>query len=142
MGMMLRRPTTGTDVDVPAAVRTAAKNAFSRRAPDARVLDLLVDTAVDDPPAEGERRLRFVEIAPDADVTVRVRELPQPGLVELVIAVRPHSAQVTEVQNDEGTVDLQQVCRGAWLAGPLRHGLVSIVVAGTGSRLRTAWVRV
>lgn len=131
-----------TDVEVPAAVRAAARRAFALRERDARVLDLLTDSLVDDPSHEGPRELRFLDVSEGADVTVLVHQLADPGRIALDVVVAPVSAAVVEVRDDEGRGTLQEVCPGWWCTGPLRHGLASLLVVVSGERLRTAWVRI
>lgn len=125
---------------VPADVRDAARRAFASRDRAAQVLDLASDSLLDPVPPTGPRRLVFgtgrgplVHVAvPDAGA----------GRIRLEIAGDARDFEVLEVRVGTDVAAVEPSGNGSCTAGPVGHGLLTVIVAVGDARFQTAVLRV
>jgi hypothetical protein len=125
---------------VPAAVRDAARRAFASRDRGAQVLDLQTDSLLEPVPPSGPRRLVF-GTAPGPAVHVAVLDAGA-GRVQLEISSDAQGFEVLEVRAGTETAAIAPGDRERCTAGPVGHGLLTIVLSLGDKRLQTAALRV
>lgn len=126
---------------VPDEVREAARRAFSSRDRRADVLHLVFDSLVDREPAPGPRRLEFGSGEQAAQLRLTVTDAPH-GQVVIEIESRTPQLQLHEVRTGAEVVELSEAGPGRWAAGPLAHGLLTVLCEVDDRRLQTAALRV
>jgi hypothetical protein len=121
-------------------VRQAAEAAFARRDPGVPVLDLTLDSLLDEPGAEARpvRRLQFAGHGVTLDLRVSGTTT-----LSLDLHVEPEAMVEIDVRQAEPTGEVQVRRRGL---APLRDvppGLTSLLLRWRGGEqvMRTAWVR-
>lgn len=140
-------PEETTIDEVPTEVREAARRAFANRDRQAQVLDLVSDSLVDSAPRTGGARCLVFSSANGPAVQLAVHELPGSdevrleisgngngnGLTVLEVRIGPHEA--TGVKGVQGKA-------GHTTAGPLSHGLMTVVLELGDQRFQTAALRI
>lgn len=125
--------------EVPADVRDAARRAFANRDRGAQVLDLLSDSLLDPVPPTGPRRLVFGTVA-GAQVRVAVPEAGA-GRIRLEITSDAPGFEVLEVRSGGHDAPLDRSTPTV-VAGPVGHGLLTVIAAIGDKRFQTAALRV
>jgi hypothetical protein len=126
--------------EVPAEVRDAARRAFASRDRAAQVLDLVGDTLLDPSPPAGARQLDF-GTPPGPQVHVAVDDAGA-GRVLLEISSQAPELTVLEVRCGDDIGELAASDGQHVHSGPIRHGLLTIVVTIGEKRFQTAALRV
>lgn len=127
--------------EVPAAVRDAARHAFASRDRGAQVLHLESDSLLEPVPPSGPRRLVFgTASGPQVHVAVLDAGTERVGLE---VSSDVPGFDVLEVRSGTVTAPLAAGSGPqSRTAGPVRHGLLTIVVALGDKRFQTAALRV
>ncbi len=126
--------------EVPAEVRDAARRAFASRDRAAQVLDLAGDTLLDPSAPGGVRHLDFgVPPGPQVHVTVTSSGADQ---VLLEISSRAAGLAVLEVRCGSESGELAASGARHVVAGPVGHGLLTVVATIGQKRFQTAALRV
>jgi len=126
--------------EVPAAVRDAARRAFASRDRAAQVLDLESDSLLDPAPPSGPRLLVF-GAPPGPQVHVSVLDAGA-GRVRLEISSDAPGFEVLEVRSGTEDTPLGPADGRQRAAGPVGHGLLTIVLSLGDKRFQTAALRV
>lgn len=133
-------PEEATISEVPAAVRDAARRAFASRDRGAQVLDLETDSLLEPVPPSGPRRLVF-GTAPGPQVHVTVLDAGA-GRVRLEISSDVPGFEVLAVRSGTETAPISPADGPHQAAGPMRHGLLTVVLSLGHKRCQTAALRV
>lgn len=133
-------PEEATISEVPAAVRDAARRAFASRDRGAQVLDLDSDSLLEPVPPSGPRRLVF-GATPGPQVHVAVLDAGA-GRVRLEISSDAPGFEVLEARSGSESAPLAPGEGRRSTAGPVGHGLLTIVLTLGDKRFQTAALRV
>lgn len=128
--------------EVPAEVRAAARHAFASRDRGAAVLDLVSDSLLDDglvPSAP--RRLVFGSTG-GPRVQVEVHPVPGGNAVRLDVHTDEEGLQVLEVRSGGQPAAVARGAAGQTTAGPVQHGLLTVVLGIGEQRFQSAALRV
>lgn len=126
--------------EVPAEVRDAARRAFASRDRGAQVIDLEADSLLESVSLRGPRRLAF-GAAPGPQVHVAVHDAGAER-VRLEISSPAPDVEVLEVRSGAASIVLGPANGSTRTAGPVNHGLVTVIVALGDKRFQTAALRV